>query len=101
LREDSAGTGFRVGNAVGEVARRLYDPKGKGALVDPKVEGYSAALQRSKSLLDSSQPIFEAGSRTFLFNSACTSCREPALWSTSTSSTYPEATHPDNSLKLS
>jgi Domain of unknown function(DUF2779) len=63
LRADSAGTeaSFRIGHAVGEVARRLYDPKGKGSLIDPKAEGFPAALERSTSLLESSQPIFEAG----------------------------------------
>ncbi len=63
LREDSAGTEahFGVGHAVGAVARRLYDPKGKGVLVDPKAEGFSAALKHSTELLESSQPIFEAG----------------------------------------
>ena len=63
LREDSESTeaSFRVGHAVGEVARRLYDPKGKGVLIDPKAEGFSAALKHSTALLESSQPIFEAG----------------------------------------
>lgn len=63
LRSDSADTKarFKVGHAVGEIARRLYDPNGTGALVDPKVEGFSAALERSSKLLGSSQPIFEAG----------------------------------------
>ena len=41
LREDSAGTlaSFRVGHQVGDVARRSYDPEGKGAVIDVKSEG--------------------------------------------------------------
>lgn len=63
LREDSTATqaSFQVGNTVGEIARSLYDPKGKGALIDAQRDGFSAALTRSMKLLNSSQPIFEAG----------------------------------------
>ena len=63
LRQDSASTeaSFAVGHQVGEVARRLYDPEGKGQLIDPKTEGFDAAFARSTDLLASSQPIFEAG----------------------------------------
>ena len=62
LCEDSPGTevSFRVGHEVGEIARRLYDPKGTGTFLDPKAEGFTAALKRSTTLLGSSQPIFEA-----------------------------------------
>lgn len=63
LREDSAATqaSFQVGNAVGKIARSLYDPSGKGVLIDAYRDGFSAALTRSMELLNSSQPIFEAG----------------------------------------
>lgn len=64
LREDSAGTlaSFRVGHQVGDVARRIYDPEGKGAVIDVKAEGYDGAFARSAALFaDSQQPIFEAG----------------------------------------
>jgi hypothetical protein len=63
LREDSPETeaAFRTGHTVGEIARRLYDPKGKGALIDPQSEGFTQALARSQQLLSSSKPIFEAG----------------------------------------
>ena len=37
LREDSSATqaSFTVGNQVGDIARKLYDPKSKGTLIDP------------------------------------------------------------------
>lgn len=63
LREDSAAAEarFSVGNAVGEMARRLYDPAGKGSLIDAKAEGHEAAFNRTQELLQTSRPIFEAG----------------------------------------
>ena len=63
LREDLAATQavFKVGHQVGEIARRLYDPKEEGALVELRKEGLQAAFNRTTELLRSSQPIFEAG----------------------------------------
>ncbi len=63
LREDSAATqaSFAVGHQVGDIARRLYDPKGKGVLIDPQADGFDAAFARTQELLQSAQPIFEAG----------------------------------------
>ena len=63
LKEDSADTEarFDAGNRVGELARKLYDPKGVGVLIDAQQEGFPAALERSSTLLNSSRPIFEAG----------------------------------------
>lgn len=63
LREDSPNTqaSFDLGNRVGDVARKLYDPKGNGVLIDAQAEGFPTAVARSKILLNSSQPIFEAG----------------------------------------
>src|SRR5262245_16483722 len=52
---------FQAGHEVGEIARRLYDPNGTGAVVDGQVEGFGPALARSAALLESSAPIFEAG----------------------------------------
>ncbi len=65
LREDSAATqaSFAVGHQVGDIARRLYDPRGKGVLIDPQVDGFDAAFARTQELLTSVQPIFEAGFR--------------------------------------
>lgn len=63
LREDSSQTtaSFATGHQVGDVARLLYDPKGKGTLVDVDAEGFEAAFARSQELLAGNQPIFEAG----------------------------------------
>ena len=63
LREDSAETeaSFQVGFQVGDIARRLYDPEGLGALIDVAGEGFDGAFNRSAELLHSTQPIFEAG----------------------------------------
>jgi Domain of unknown function(DUF2779) len=52
---------YAVGNVVGAIARRLYDPKGAGELIDVGRMGYEAAFGRSRQLLESAQPIFEAG----------------------------------------
>jgi len=66
LREDSASTqaSFTVGYQVGDIAQQLYDPKGKGVLIDVQKEGFDAAFTRTQTLLGSAQPIFEAGFRT-------------------------------------
>ncbi|MFZ4534944.1 DUF2779 domain-containing protein [Propionivibrio sp.] len=63
LREDSAATeaSFRVGHKVGDMAQRIYDPEGRGALIDVQSEGFNRAFERSAELLHTTQPIFEAG----------------------------------------
>ena len=65
LRQDSASTqaSFEVGYQVGDIAQQLYDPKGKGQIIDVQAEGFDAAFARSAELLNSAQPIFEAGFR--------------------------------------
>lgn len=65
LRADSQATqaGFAIGHQVGQIARRLYDPRGEGALIDPNAQGYDAAFARSQELLQSARPVFEAGFR--------------------------------------
>lgn len=63
LREVSPETEarFQVGYQVGDLARRIYDPEGKGALID-LAEGFNAAYARTTELVaNSRQPIFEAG----------------------------------------
>lgn len=66
LREDSAQAQARFdsGHQVGDIAQRLYDPKGTGALLDPRQDGFDSAFARTRELLGSPQPIFEAGFRT-------------------------------------
>lgn len=63
LKTEPAGVAasFVAGNAVGAVARRLYDPTESGVLVDVARLGYEGALERSRALLESARPIFEAG----------------------------------------
>ncbi len=63
LREDSKFTQaiFKTGHEVGELAQRLYDPTGHGALIDLHAEGVGPAIERSKSLLLGKTPVFEAG----------------------------------------
>jgi hypothetical protein len=63
LREDSAATqaSFQIGFQVGDIAQRIYDPKGVGALIDVQSEGIPRAFERTRELLQSGQPIFEAG----------------------------------------
>ena len=55
---------FQVGQDVGEVARRLYDPQGRGVLVDMQREGFSEAIARSAELMaqpaSEARPVFEA-----------------------------------------
>jgi hypothetical protein len=52
---------FAIGDEVGRVARRIYDPEGAGASIEVATEGYARALERSTALLYSDGPIFEAG----------------------------------------
>ena len=64
LREDSASTQarFQTGYQVGDIAQRLYDPEGRGAVIDVGTEGFDRAFARTTELLaDSRQPVFEAG----------------------------------------
>ena len=63
LRQDSSATQarFDTGNQVGDIARRLYDTEGRGELINPQAEGFKEAFARSLALIQSCQPIFEAG----------------------------------------
>ena len=64
LREDSAATQarFQTGYQVGDIARRIYDPDGKGAVIAVATEGFDGAFARTARLLtDFRCPIFEAG----------------------------------------
>ena len=63
LRQDSASTesSYKVGHQVGDLARSLYDPEGKGFVFDPKTEKLATIFARTAELMGSAQPIFEAG----------------------------------------
>ncbi|HIG43685.1 MAG: DUF2779 domain-containing protein [bacterium] len=62
LLEDSRATqaGFATGHQVGDIAQEIFDPAGTGELIDPQSEGFDAAFSRTKELLGSFNPIFEA-----------------------------------------
>ena len=63
LRADTAASqkNFDTGHQVGEIAQQLYDPTGQGTVIEPFAEGIDAALALTLTLLDTPQPIFEAG----------------------------------------
>ncbi len=63
LRRDDGGSqaAFAAGHQVGELARRLYDPDGRGVLFDAQADGVDTVLARSAALLDGAAPLFEAG----------------------------------------
>ncbi len=54
---------FSMGHQVGELAQQIYDPKGKGVLVDLPTLGVDAAVAMTQELLAQRQTIFEAGFR--------------------------------------
>ena len=55
---------MQTGHQVGEIAQRLYDPKGKGVLLNAQEYGYQYVYDRTRELLQSNQPVFEAGFTT-------------------------------------
>ncbi len=63
LRDDSGSEAvFAIGHEVGDVARKIYDPDGRGVLIDVEELGHGEALARSAVLLrDGQTPVFEAG----------------------------------------
>lgn len=63
LRNDSAKTEarFQIGDGVGEVARMIYDSKGRGVVFDRYAEGFDAVIDRTAELICQRQPLFEAG----------------------------------------
>ena len=64
-REDSEATQavFATGHQVGEIAQNIFDPKGRGTLIDIQDLGIRAALAKTTELVQapSPQPVFEAG----------------------------------------
>lgn len=65
MRVDSASTqaSFSVGHTVGEIARKLFDPKGEGLLIDAQAIGFDAAFELTHKALEEHRPIFEGGFR--------------------------------------
>lgn len=65
LREDSPATEavFQMGYEVGEIARTLYDPKGRGVLIDVKPDDLDEAMAQTQIQLARRKPLFEAGFR--------------------------------------
>src|SRR5688572_29988190 len=63
LRSDSTATetSFRIGHEIGDIARTIFDPRGRGILINVGSEGYENALARSSAAMKTPQPIFEAG----------------------------------------
>ncbi|MGJ8641804.1 MAG: DUF2779 domain-containing protein [Luteolibacter sp.] len=65
LRDDSGSEMvFAIGNQVGDVARQIYDTKGKGKLIDVSEIGWNAAYSETSTWLsETSAPLFEAAIR--------------------------------------
>lgn len=63
LRQDSASTlaSFATGHEVGDVARRLYDPRSAGTTLDIAKLGVPGAIAATRELVARRLPIFEAG----------------------------------------
>ena len=53
-------TAFDTGHSVGELARRIYDPKQTATLIDPIEHGFTTAFEKTKALVKSGKPVFEA-----------------------------------------
>lgn len=66
LRDDSASEAvFQIGHQVGDIARTIYDPEGKGETINIQELGHGEALKRSTELLkEGIKPVFEAGLST-------------------------------------
>jgi hypothetical protein len=58
---DATEAKYEVGNAVGEIARQLYDPTGRGVLFNAQEKGYAETYSSSRAGLEGSRPLFEAG----------------------------------------
>ncbi|MBN8459844.1 MAG: DUF2779 domain-containing protein [Verrucomicrobia bacterium] len=63
LRDDSGSeAAFAIGFQVGDVARKVHDPDGRGVTVDIEGLGHGPALALSAALLaEGTGPVFEAG----------------------------------------
>lgn len=65
LRDDSGSEmAFAIGNQVGEVARRIYDPRNKGHLLDPHEIGWEESFTLTSGCMEKGEgPLFEAAFR--------------------------------------
>jgi len=52
---------FTIGYQVGDIAQQLYNRKKNGVLIDAQKDGFKEAFLQTQTLLNSPQPIFEAG----------------------------------------
>jgi len=52
---------FQTGHEVGEIAKRLYAPKGNGIEIDRNGESYPSSFACSAKAIVGSVPVFEAG----------------------------------------
>lgn len=59
--DDGLAQRLAVGNQVGEVARRIYDPNATGITFDAQVQGYDEVLKASRDALCLRVPLFESG----------------------------------------
>lgn len=65
LRDDSGSeVAFSIGNQVGDIARSIYDPEGRGLLIDVDQMGWEASYATTAEWLEKDHhPIFEAALR--------------------------------------
>lgn len=61
--DDAAKKAFAIGHQVGAIAHKIFDPYGKGILLDAQTQGYEVVFNKTQELIKSSdpKPIFEAG----------------------------------------
>lgn len=52
---------FDAGNAVGQIALALFDPKGRGVEIEREKQSIAAAFAQTTELIEQRRPIFEAG----------------------------------------
>ena len=52
---------FKNGHNLDKVAQRIYDPYGRGTLIDRNPQHLASALSQTQQLLTQRHPIFEAG----------------------------------------
>lgn len=62
MDSDQAMKRFDIGENVGDIARRLYDPENEGILIERQPgAGNAGAIAKTAELLSTPRPLFEAG----------------------------------------